>query len=218
MSATISTWLAGDAANQNDPALSGNRSPTREEFSSPRRRAAARLKPFIAIKSGRHEAAAKAAATHTGLRCRGPTGVVEATLRRAGVLRVEGARRSCSTPLETLAPLPPARGARASASSPMAVTPACWRWSTLMDRQGENWRNSRRRRWRCWAKRCRATWSKGQSVDHYRRRSAGEIRGPLCARWAGDPGVDCVMILTARRRLPRRWRQPMASQSSPTRA
>lgn len=50
-------------------------------------RAAARIKPVIAIKSGRHEAAAKAAATHTGA-LSGVDRVVDAALERAGVLRV----------------------------------------------------------------------------------------------------------------------------------
>ncbi|RUV81887.1 MAG: bifunctional acyl-CoA synthetase/GNAT family N-acetyltransferase [Mesorhizobium sp.] len=51
-------------------------------------RAAARLKPVIAIKPGRHEQAAKAAATHTGA-LSGADRVVDAALRRAGVLRVK---------------------------------------------------------------------------------------------------------------------------------
>ncbi|RWF57923.1 MAG: GNAT family N-acetyltransferase, partial [Mesorhizobium sp.] len=51
-------------------------------------RAAARLKPVIAIKPGRHEQAAKAAATHTGA-LSGADRVVDAALRRAGVLRVD---------------------------------------------------------------------------------------------------------------------------------
>ncbi len=52
-------------------------------------RAAARIKPVIAIKSGRHEAAAKAAATHTGA-LSGADRVVDAALQRAGILRVDG--------------------------------------------------------------------------------------------------------------------------------
>lgn len=52
-------------------------------------RAAARLKPVIAIKSGRHEQAAKAAATHTGA-LSGADRVIDAALRRAGILRVDG--------------------------------------------------------------------------------------------------------------------------------
>lgn len=52
-------------------------------------RAAARLKPVVAIKAGRHVEAAKAAATHTGA-LSGADRVVDAALRRAGVLRIDG--------------------------------------------------------------------------------------------------------------------------------
>lgn len=51
-------------------------------------RAAARIKPVVAVKSGRHAEAAKAAATHTGA-LSGADKVVEAALRRAGILRVK---------------------------------------------------------------------------------------------------------------------------------
>lgn len=50
-------------------------------------RAAARLKPVIAVKPGRHGEAALAAATHTGA-LSGADSVVEAALQRAGVIRV----------------------------------------------------------------------------------------------------------------------------------
>ena len=50
--------------------------------------AAARRKPVIAIKPGRHEAAALAAQTHTGALA-GADSVVDAALRRAGVIRVQ---------------------------------------------------------------------------------------------------------------------------------
>ena len=52
-------------------------------------RAAARIKPVIAIKAGRNEAAAKAALTHTGA-LSGADRVVDAALQRAGILRVKG--------------------------------------------------------------------------------------------------------------------------------
>jgi acetyltransferase len=51
-------------------------------------RAASRLKPVIAIKAGRHEAAAKAAASHTGALA-GMDAVYDAAFRRAGILRVQ---------------------------------------------------------------------------------------------------------------------------------
>jgi acetyltransferase len=50
-------------------------------------RAAARAKPVIVIKAGRHAQGAKAAATHTGALA-GSDAVYEAALRRAGLLRV----------------------------------------------------------------------------------------------------------------------------------
>jgi acetyltransferase len=50
-------------------------------------RAAARLKPVIAVKPGRHAEAAQAARTHTGALA-GADRVVEAALRRAGIIRV----------------------------------------------------------------------------------------------------------------------------------
>jgi len=51
-------------------------------------RAASRLKPVIAVKPGRHAEAARAAATHTGALA-GADRVIDAALRRAGVIRVD---------------------------------------------------------------------------------------------------------------------------------
>jgi acetyltransferase len=64
-----------------------------ESIANPRKfiaaaRAAARLKPVVAIKAGRHPEAAQAAATHTGA-LSGSDRIVDAVLRRAGVLRIE---------------------------------------------------------------------------------------------------------------------------------
>ena len=63
-----------------------------ESIAEPRKfmsaaRAAARLKPVIAVKPGRHGEAAKAAMTHTGALSASDS-VVEAALQRAGVIRV----------------------------------------------------------------------------------------------------------------------------------
>jgi len=51
-------------------------------------RAAARAKPVIAVKTGRVDAAARAAASHTGALA-GNDEIVDAVLRRAGILRVD---------------------------------------------------------------------------------------------------------------------------------
>ncbi|PDQ23054.1 GNAT family N-acetyltransferase [Mesorhizobium sanjuanii] len=73
-------------------------------------RAAARIKPVIAIKSGRHEQAAKAAATHTGA-LSGADRVVDAALLRAGILRVKdlGALFDAAETTARFAPLERAR-------------------------------------------------------------------------------------------------------------
>ena len=56
-------------------------------------RAAARLKPVIAIKAGRSEAAAKAAHSHTGALA-GQDAAYDAALKRAGILRVRDLERT----------------------------------------------------------------------------------------------------------------------------
>ncbi|PST27359.1 GNAT family N-acetyltransferase [Mesorhizobium plurifarium] len=81
-----------------------------ETISNPRKflsaaRAAARVKPVVAIKAGRHAEAAKAAATHTGA-LSGADRVVDAALRRAGILRIEGLGELFDA-TETVARFPP---------------------------------------------------------------------------------------------------------------
>ncbi len=73
-------------------------------------RAAARVKPVIAIKPGRHAEAAKAAATHTGA-LTGVDRVVDAALRRAGVLRIRDLAELFDA-TETLARFAPLERAR----------------------------------------------------------------------------------------------------------
>jgi acetyltransferase len=51
-------------------------------------RAAARIKPVVVIKAGRHPAAARAVASHTGAMA-GQDAVYDAAFRRAGMLRVQ---------------------------------------------------------------------------------------------------------------------------------
>ncbi len=73
-------------------------------------RSAARAKPVIVIKSGRHEASARAAATHTGALA-GNDGAVEAAFRRAGLVRV-GDLEDLFVAAETLTCLKPIAGNR----------------------------------------------------------------------------------------------------------
>ena len=72
-------------------------------------RAAARTRPVIVVKSGRHQAAAKAAASHTGALA-GSDAVYDAAFRRAGLLRVAGLEQLFSA-AETLAHTRPTQGA-----------------------------------------------------------------------------------------------------------
>jgi acetyltransferase len=71
-------------------------------------RAASRVKPVIVIKSGRHEAAAKAAASHTGALA-GADDVYDAAFKRAGLLRVLDLDALFDA-VETLATAPPPVG------------------------------------------------------------------------------------------------------------
>ena len=73
-------------------------------------RAAARAKPVIVIKAGRHTQAAKAAATHTGALA-GSDAVYDAAFRRAGLLRVYDLEELFDA-TETLGRLKPFRGGR----------------------------------------------------------------------------------------------------------
>ncbi len=73
-------------------------------------RAAARLKPVIVIKAGRHAAAAAAVASHTGAMS-GSDAVYDAAFRRAGMLRVHDIGALFGA-VETLAMGSPVRGDR----------------------------------------------------------------------------------------------------------
>src|SRR5579862_5480504 len=73
-------------------------------------RAAARIKPVVVVKSGRHQQGAKAAQTHTGALA-GADAVYDAAFRRAGLLRVIGLDELFAA-AETLGPLKPFPGKR----------------------------------------------------------------------------------------------------------
>lgn len=86
-----------------------------ESVPDPRRflsaaRAAARTKPVIVVKAGRHEAGARAAASHTGALA-GSDAVFDAALRRAGLLRVDTLEELFAA-ANTLAHLRPFEGRR----------------------------------------------------------------------------------------------------------
>ena len=78
-------FFATDAGDAGDPAYVESVRDARKFMSAAR--AAARAKPVLVIKSGRHAQGAKAAMTHTGALA-GSDAVYDAAFRRAGLLRV----------------------------------------------------------------------------------------------------------------------------------
>lgn len=86
-----------------------------EAITNPRKfmsaaRAAARIKPIVAIKAGRSEAGVRAAASHTGMLA-GSDAIYEAAFRRAGILRVIDMQELFAA-AETLALSKPLHGER----------------------------------------------------------------------------------------------------------
>jgi acetyltransferase len=101
-------WFAEDAATTAILLYLEDVKDARKFMSAARK--AARVKPLIAIKAGRHAAGARAAATHTGALA-GSDAVYDAALRRAGALRVFDLDELFAT-ARTLAVRPTFAGAR----------------------------------------------------------------------------------------------------------
>ena len=153
-------------------------------------RAAARLKPVIAIKPGRHAAAAKAAATHTGA-LSGVDRVVDAAFRRAGILRVQGLDELFDA-TETIARFPPLERTRAGivtnggGAGVLAV-------DRLMDYQGELAELSAETI-ELLDKSLPANWSRANPVDIIGDASPKRYKTAVNAV-ANDPGTDVVVVL-----------------------
>lgn len=153
-------------------------------------RAAARIKPVIAVKSGRHEQAAKAAATHTGALSGGDK-VVDAALSRAGILRVNGLADLFDS-VEVLARFAPLQRARVGivtnggGAGVLAV-------DQLMDCGGELAELSDATVERLDAA-LPSTWSHGNPVDIIGDAPPQRYAAAL-KTVAADPGTDALMVL-----------------------
>ena len=101
-------YLAGDAGTKAILIYAEAITNPRKFVSAARR--AARLKPVIIIKSGRHGETAQAVASHTGALA-GSDAVYDAVFRRAGILRVDDLDELFAA-METLALTGPAKGDR----------------------------------------------------------------------------------------------------------
>lgn len=153
-------------------------------------RAASRLKPVIAIKAGRHAEAAKAAATHTGA-LSGADRVVDAALRRAGILRVGGLAELFDA-TETIARFQPLERARVGivtnggGAGVLAV-------DQLMERSGELAELSAGTV-ALLDKSLPAHWSRANPVDIIGDAPPERYRLAVEAV-AADPGTDVVLVL-----------------------
>jgi len=101
-------YLAGDVRSRAILLYMESLTDARKFMSAARR--AARAKPVIAIKAGRHEAGARAAFSHTGALA-GADRAFEAAFRRAGILRVQELEQ-LFTAAETLSRVPRLEGDR----------------------------------------------------------------------------------------------------------
>ncbi len=119
-------------------------------------------KPIIVIKVGRTQAAARAAASHTGA-LTGSDEVLDAAFRRCGVLRVETIAELFHL-AEVLAKQPRPRGPRADHPHQRRRARRARHRRAHAARRC-SWRSSRTRRWRRSTRCCRAHWSHSNPID-----------------------------------------------------
>ncbi len=155
-------------------------------------RAAARNKPVIVVKAGRHAEGAKAAASHTGALA-GADDVYDAAFRRAGMLRVATTRELFDA-AETLSRLKPLTGERLVIVS-NGGGPGVLATDALIGGEGVA-RLPRRRNGECAERRASGNWSHGNPVDIVGDAPAGRYVDALGAVLA-DPGVDAALLIHA---------------------
>jgi len=154
-------------------------------------RAASRAKPIVVVKAGRHEAAAKAAATHTGALA-GADAVAEAAFRRAGLLRVTALEEFFDA-AETLTRLKPIKSGRVAVitngggAGVLAV-------DQLMDEGGKLAQLSPETIAKLDAV-MPSTWSRTNPVDMIGDAPPERYKAALEAAFA-DPNVDALLVLS----------------------
>ena len=153
-------------------------------------RAAARLKPVVAIKAGRHAESAKAAHSHTGALA-GSDDVYDAAFRRAGMLRVADLDELFDA-VETLASPPPYRGDRLAILTNGGGV-GVLATDTLIDLGGRLARLSADTIAKLDAA-LPPTWSKGNPVDIIGDAPGERYKAALDALLA-DRAVDAVLVL-----------------------
>ena len=153
-------------------------------------RAASRMKPVIVVKAGRHAAAAKAAASHTGALA-GVDAVYDAAFRRAGMLRVV-TLEDLFDAVETLAQARPPRGERLAILTNgggvgvLATDALMDAGGTLAELSGETLAKLDAV--------LPATWSRANPIDIIGDASAERYTAALKAV-LGAPEIDALLIL-----------------------
>jgi acetyltransferase len=180
--------LAGDA-NTRAVVLYLESIPNPRKFMSAARRAA-RAKPVIAIKPGRHAEAAKAAATHTGA-LTGADRVVDAALRRAGILRINELSELFDA-IETIARFAPLERAQVGivtnggGAGVLAVDRLLDFGAKLAELSPDTLASLDRT--------LPANWSRANPVDIIGDATPERYRTAVAAV-AGDPSVDVVLVM-----------------------
>jgi len=186
--ADLLDYLAGDAATRAILLYIEGVQHTRKFMSAAR--AAARVKPVVVVKSGRHDEAARAAATHTGALA-GADAVYDAAFRRAGMLRVPDLAALFDA-VDVLTLYEPPRGRRLAIltnGGGMGVMAT----DALMECGGELATLSDATRKQL-DQVLPATWSHGNPVDIIGDADGARYRAALQALVA-DPGVDAILTL-----------------------
>ena len=155
-------------------------------------RSAARNKPVLVIKSGRHAESARAAASHTGALA-GSDNVYDAALRRAGLLRVYDLDELFDA-VETLARSRPLQGERLAILT-NGGGPGVIATDALIENGGQLAELSDDTM-RKLNELLPGTWSRGNPVD-----MIGDAEPHVYVRALGilvdDPGVDAILVLNA---------------------
>jgi len=153
-------------------------------------RAAARVKPVVVVKSGRHAPAARAAATHTGALA-GSDAVYDAAFRRAGLLRVFDLDElfAAIESLGRLQPFPGRRLAMLTNGGGLGVLAV----DRLLDLGGTLAELSDETRARLDA-RLPSAWSKANPVDIVGDADAARYADALTTLLA-DPANDAVLVM-----------------------
>ena len=181
-------------------------------------RAAARVKPVVALKVGRYAAGSRAASSHTGALV-GSDAVFDAALRRCGTVRVKTYTQLFAA-ARILAVGAACRRASASPSSPTAAARACMAADSAAENGVPLAQLVGSRPSRCWIEKLPPQWSHGNPIDIIGDAPPQRFADATAAVLA-DPGVDALLAMYCAgggdrrpRRRRGRWSKARASAAA----